>query len=83
MPPRPALSATGAIGAVPPGLGVVEGDEIPYLPGGGREDRRRISPTGWTLDPEIKCYLPGVPRATYMPYPVSDRPVGEVHPDLL
>jgi hypothetical protein len=20
-------------------------------------------------DPEIKCYLPGVPRATYMPYP--------------
>jgi hypothetical protein len=22
-----------------------------------------------TLDPEIKCYLPGTPRATYMPYP--------------
>src|SRR5207245_9059966 len=22
-----------------------------------------------TADPEIKCYLPGVPRATYMPYP--------------
>jgi len=22
-----------------------------------------------TRDPEIKCYLPGVPRATYMPYP--------------
>ena len=22
-----------------------------------------------TDDPEIKCYLPGVPRATYMPYP--------------
>ena len=21
------------------------------------------------LDPEVKCYLPGVPRATYMPYP--------------
>ena len=20
-------------------------------------------------DPEIKCYLPGVPRANYMPYP--------------
>ena len=20
-------------------------------------------------DPEIKCYLPGVPRATYMPFP--------------
>ena len=22
-----------------------------------------------TLDPEIKCYLPGVPRATYLPFP--------------
>ena len=22
-----------------------------------------------TRDPEIKCYLPGVPRATYMPFP--------------
>jgi hypothetical protein len=22
-----------------------------------------------TLDPEIKCYLPGVPRGMYMPYP--------------
>ena len=22
-----------------------------------------------TEDPEIKCYLPGIPRATYMPYP--------------
>jgi len=22
-----------------------------------------------TADPEIKCYMPGVPRATYMPYP--------------
>jgi len=21
------------------------------------------------LDPEIKCYLPGVPRSTYLPYP--------------
>jgi hypothetical protein len=21
------------------------------------------------LDPEVRCYLPGVPRATYMPYP--------------
>jgi len=21
------------------------------------------------LDPEVKCYMPGIPRATYLPYP--------------
>src|ERR1700730_426460 len=31
VPAAPVL-ALGAVGAVPPGLGVVEGDEIPYLP---------------------------------------------------
>ena len=31
--------------------------------------RRRTRTTGSTMDPEIKCYLPGVPRANYMPYP--------------
>ncbi len=25
----------------------------------------------WKLDPEVKCYMPGVPRATYMPYPIQ------------
>jgi hypothetical protein len=23
----------------------------------------------WTLDPEVKCFMPGIPRANYMPYP--------------
>ena len=60
----------GAVGAVPPGLGVVEGGEIPYKPEAlatRNENRER-----WLeRDPEIKCYLPGVPRATYMPYPLQ------------
>ena len=30
--PAPAVVAFGAVGAVPGGVGVVEGDEIPYLP---------------------------------------------------
>jgi hypothetical protein len=60
--------ALGAVGAVPAGLGVVEGDEIPYLPAAAAK-KKENSENRLTADPEIKCYLPGVPRATYMPYP--------------
>jgi hypothetical protein len=60
--------ALGAVGAVPPSLGVVEGGEIPCRP--EALARRKLNQDDWlNLDPEIKCYLPGVPRATYMPYP--------------
>jgi hypothetical protein len=58
----------GAIGAVPAGLGVVEGNEIPYLPEAAAQKKENFE-NRLTADPEIKCYLPGVPRATYMPYP--------------
>ncbi len=58
----------GAVGAVPGGLGVVEGGEIPYQPW-ALEQRNKNRENWLTLDPEIKCYLPGVPRATYMPFP--------------
>ena len=60
--------ALGAEGAVPPGLGVVEGNEIPYLPAAVVKKKENFK-NRLTADPEIKCYLPGVPRATYMPYP--------------
>jgi hypothetical protein len=53
---------------VPAGQGVVDGNEIPYLP--AARARKDENAANWlTRDPEIKCYLPGVPRATYMPYP--------------
>jgi len=67
--PVPAASvlALGAVGAVPPGMGVVDG-ELPYLPA-ALEQRKKNQDNWITSDPEIKCYLPGVPRATYMPYP--------------
>jgi len=58
----------GAIGAEPPGLGVVEGEEIPYLPAAAAKKKENYA-NRLTLDPEVKCYLPGVPRATYMPFP--------------
>ena len=77
LPAAPVL-ALGAVGAVPPGLGVVEGDEIPYQPWAAA--RKKENQENWvTRDPEVKCYLPGVPRATYMPFPFqifqSDRAI--------
>jgi hypothetical protein len=65
--PSPVL-ALGAVGAVPPGLGVVEGGEIPYQPSAAAKKKENAA--NWlTADPEVKCYMPGVPRATYMPFP--------------
>ena len=60
--------ALGAVGAEPGGLGVVEGGPIPYLPSALQQKKRNYE-NRLTADPEIKCYLPGVPRATYLPYP--------------
>jgi hypothetical protein len=63
--PVPSL---GAAFSKPPGQGVVEGDEIPYLPAAAA--KKKANQANWVeLDPEVKCYLPGVPRATYLPYP--------------
>jgi len=58
----------GAVGAVPGGLSVVEGGAIPYRP--EALAKKKENQENWlTRDPEIHCYLPGVPRATYLPYP--------------
>ncbi len=58
----------GALGATPPGRGVVEGDAIPYQPW-ALDQKQKNFENRLTEDPETKCYLPGVPRATYLPYP--------------
>lgn len=58
----------GAAGAIPPGQGVVEGGEIPYQPWALAKKKENFA-NRLTADPEIKCYLPGVPRATYLPTP--------------
>lgn len=66
--PAAAVLSLGAVGAVPPGMGIVEGGTIPYKP--EALAKRKQNQEKWlTDDPEIKCYLPGVPRANYMPYP--------------
>src|SRR5512143_418753 len=60
----------GALLATPPGYGIVDGDEIPYLPAAAAQQKRNYE-NRFKEDPELKCYLPGVPRATYMPYPLQ------------
>jgi len=70
MGPLPAIKTLylGAVGAVPPGLGVVVGGKIPYTPEALKI--KQENQANWLdRDPEIKCYLPGIPRATYMPQP--------------
>ena len=62
------ILAHGAEKDVPAGLGVVEGDEIPYLPWAAAKQKENFANRA-TADPESKCYLPGVPRITYMPHP--------------
>src|ERR1044071_7019077 len=66
--PAAAVLALGAIGAVPPGVGVVEGNEIPYKPDMLAKKKENFE-NALTRDPEVKCYMPGLPRAMYMPYP--------------
>jgi len=68
--PAKDVLALGAVGAVPAGLGVVEGGAIPYKP--EALVRKRENQARWVeRDPEIRCYLPGVPRANYMPLPLQ------------
>ena len=58
----------GAIGAIPGGVGVVEGGEIPYRAQG--LERKLENQENWLeLDPVVRCYMPGIPRANYMPFP--------------
>jgi hypothetical protein len=58
----------GAIGSIPAGQSIVEGGTIPYKADAlkQRDQNRKEWPKS---DPEAKCYMPGIPRATYMPYP--------------
>jgi hypothetical protein len=58
----------GAIAAVPSGKGVVEGNEIPYKPEAAAKKKANFA-NRRADDPEAKCYMPGIPRANYMPYP--------------
>src|ERR1051325_7224824 len=76
---QPGPPEYGALYAQPAGAGIVEGNEIPYQPWALDKKKEnfekrlvRVNADGVRLeplDPEAKCYMPGVPRATYMPFP--------------
>ncbi len=74
--PAAEVVALGAIGAVPAGIGIVQGDgKIPYTADALKlRDENRAKAVEW--DPEVKCYLPGIPRANYM-----DKPFQIFHSD--
>jgi hypothetical protein len=69
----------GAIAARPAGVGVVEGGVIPYLPEAlaKRDANKALGPKA---DPEAACYLPGIPRATYigMPFQFIQSGAGDI-----
>jgi hypothetical protein len=64
----PVTGVIGAYGGMLAGTSVVVGGEIPY-----RADAlaaREVNQADWAnLDPAAKCYMPGIPRQTYMPAP--------------
>jgi len=53
---------------IPGGQGVVEGNEIPYQPAAAAKKKENFANRA-TADLENRCFLPGVPRLTYMPFP--------------
>ncbi len=58
----------GAFGAIPAGLGIVVGGSIPYTD--AALAKKQTNQENWLqLDPVVKCYMPGIPRANYMPFP--------------
>ncbi len=64
------IQAHAARKDAPAGLGVVEGNEIPYQDWAAKKKQENFSHRA-ELDPFSKCYLPGVPRITYTPLPLQ------------
>jgi hypothetical protein len=64
----------GAVGAIPPGRGVVEGGDIPYKPE-ALARRKENGANRWKNDPAVKCCMPGIPRAAF---PLTSKPSYEI-----
>lgn len=62
------LEPHSAEDGVPGGQGVVEGGTIPYKPEALAKRNENFAKRA-TADPMSHCYLPGVPRITYVPLP--------------
>ena len=63
-----ATRTLGALGAIPAGMSVIEGDTIPYQD--WAIEKRNENRGDWQKhDVGVKCFIPGIPRSTYMPLP--------------
>ena len=62
------LEAHNAADGEPAGLSVVVGDTIPYQPWAATQQQENYE-NRLTADPMRQCFLAGVPRITYMPFP--------------
>jgi hypothetical protein len=58
----------GALSAKPASLGIVAGGRIPYNEQGRRQRDANLQ-DAITKDPLAKCFMPGIPRANYLPFP--------------
>ena len=76
----PYTELIGAYSGWPPGQSIVEGGVLPYKPEAlakkkqNAANRMKVDVSNdktWhdLGDPEMKCYMPGIPRAAYMPFP--------------
>ena len=62
------IEAHSASEGVPAGFSIVEGGTIPYQPS-ALAKRNENFKNRLMADPLRKCYMPGVPRAMYLPFP--------------
>jgi hypothetical protein len=62
---------------MPAGQSVVEGNVIPYQDWAAAQKKQNFDKRA-SADPLAKCYLPGVPRITYMPFPFQIFQAGDV-----
>ena len=66
--PAAPVVALGAVGSVPGSVGFIEGGTIPYQP--WADAQRKDNAAHWLdRDPEVKCFLAGIPRSMYLPHP--------------
>ena len=65
---QPGPPQFGALFAMPGGQSYVDGGTIPYQSWALSKKQENFAKR-WTVDPEAKCYMPGLPRATYLPFP--------------
>ena len=62
------LQGHNAEKGMPGGQGIVEGVEIPYQPWAAAKKAENYK-NRMKADPVRKCFMPGVPRMNYMPFP--------------